>query len=82
VPLEGIEFTDRDGNPLPPEKQRELREKLKDKLPTLVKRRNRRPRPGTRPTYALSTDGGRDTVGLYRLMPSRNSGQASRADSA
>jgi hypothetical protein len=38
VPLEEIEFTDRDGNPLPPEKQRELREKLKDKLPTLVKR--------------------------------------------
>lgn len=38
VPLEEVEFTDRDGNPLPPEKQRELREKLKDKLPTLVRR--------------------------------------------
>jgi hypothetical protein len=41
VPLEEIEFTDRDGNPLPPEKQRELREKLKHRLPTLV----RRPKP-------------------------------------
>jgi hypothetical protein len=38
VPPEEIEFMDRDGNPLPPEQQRELREKLKDKLPTLVKR--------------------------------------------
>jgi hypothetical protein len=28
-------------------------------------------------TYALPTDGGRDTDILYRLMPSRNFGQAS-----
>ena len=34
MPLEEIEFTDRDGNPLTPE----MREKLKDKLPTDVKR--------------------------------------------
>ncbi|MGA9582182.1 MAG: TonB-dependent receptor [Allosphingosinicella sp.] len=38
VPPEEVEFTDREGNPLPPEQQRELRERLKDKLPTLVTR--------------------------------------------
>jgi hypothetical protein len=37
-PEEEVEFTDRDGNPLPPEKQRELREKFKGKLPTVVTR--------------------------------------------
>jgi hypothetical protein len=33
-------------------------------------------------TYALPTDGGRDTDILYRLMPSRNFGQASRGFNA
>jgi hypothetical protein len=33
-------------------------------------------------SYALPTDGGRDTDILYRLMPSRNFRQASAADSA
>ncbi len=36
APLEEVEFTDRDGNPLPPERQRELREKFKDRLPNMV----------------------------------------------
>ena len=38
VPPEEVEFTDRDGNPLPPEVQRELREKLKDQLQEISKR--------------------------------------------
>jgi hypothetical protein len=38
APPEEVEFTDRDGNPLPPERQRELREKFKGKLPTIITR--------------------------------------------
>jgi hypothetical protein len=46
VPPEEVEFTDRDGNPLPPEQQRALREKLKDQLQEIANR-PKAPRPAS-----------------------------------